>query len=140
MSAKPIVISRDALDAVNAAQMAPREVPTFDTARQVPALAQAACSVRSAFEAWITASPMEKDVSRNSTDHSKSAWPGQYRVYEVQLAWEAWCAAIAGAETVGEYRGLHTQREWWSGGTWLRPGERVAVVSSPNVKDEPRRQ
>jgi len=108
------------------------EKPNTNESRPTSGLAVAPCSVRSAFEAWITASPMEKDVSRNSTDHSKSAWPGQYRVYEVQLAWEAWCAAIAQAETVGEYKGLHGRREWWSGGTWLRTGDRVVVVSSPN--------
>ena len=67
-------------------------MPTETTPNEPLPLAP--CSVRSAFEAWITAAPMEKDVTRNSTDETKSAWPGQYRSYEVQLAWEAWCASL----------------------------------------------
>lgn len=89
-------------------------------------------SVRSAFEAWITAAPIEKDVTRNSTDETKSAWPGQYRSYEVQLAWEAWCAALESADCIAEYDGKENRRDWWSGGAWLYPGDRVAIVSSPN--------
>lgn len=69
------------------------------------------CSVRSAFEAWITAAPMEKDITRNSTDETKSAWPGHYHSYEVQLAWEAWCAALAGLDTLGSYAGKDGRRD-----------------------------
>ena len=97
-------------------------------------------SVRSAFEAWITDAPMEKDVTRNSTDERKSAWPGQYRSYEVQLAWEAWCAALESTDCIAEYGGKENRRDWWSGGVWLYPGDRVAIVSSPNAGDEARRQ
>lgn len=57
------------------------------------ALALALCSARSRFEAWITAPPFEKEIARHSSDATKLAWPGQYRKYEVQLAWEAWCEA-----------------------------------------------
>ena len=96
------------------------------------ALAPGTCSVRSAFEAWITAPPMEKDVARNSTDERKSAWPGQYRSYEVQLAWEAWCAALEATDCIAEYTGKENRSDWWSGGAWLYPGDRVAIVSSPN--------
>ena len=98
----------------------------------------AAGSVRSAFEAWITAAPIEKDVTRNPTDWSKSAWPGQYRSYEVQLAWEAWCAALGSTDCIAEYGGKENRRDWWSGGAWLYPGDRVAIVSSPNTQSEPR--
>lgn len=54
------------------------------------ALALEHCSARLSFEAWITSPPYQKCVARNSSDEMKSAWPGQYRTYEVQLAWEAW--------------------------------------------------
>ena len=79
---------------------------TTDTSR----CALAAGSVRSAFEAWITAAPMEKDVARNSTDETKSAWPGQYRSYEVQLAWEAWCASLESTNCIAEYCGKENRR------------------------------
>lgn len=50
-------------------------------------------STREAFESWISSPPFERSVDRWPADESKFAWPGQYRVYEVQLAWEAWQAA-----------------------------------------------
>lgn len=42
---------------------------------------------REAFEAWISAPPFERSVERQS-EHG--AWPGQYRSYETQAAWESW--------------------------------------------------
>lgn len=45
-------------------------------------------SERAAFEAWVTAPPI---VANIRLDHS--VWPGQYREYAVQLAWEAWVAS-----------------------------------------------
>jgi len=45
---------------------------------------------RRKFEAWITAPPIEREIDRMSDDESVAAWPGQYRDYCVQLAWEAW--------------------------------------------------
>lgn len=55
-----------------------------------------ACSpLRKAFEAWISSPPFERDITRNSVDATKHAWPGHYREYEVQLAWDAWDAAAA---------------------------------------------
>ena len=50
-----------------------------------------------AFEAWISAPPFERDITRYPMNSEESAWPGHYREYEVQLAWEAWEAA---AETI----------------------------------------
>lgn len=41
--------------------------------------------MRAEFEAWITSPPYEKPVTINP---ESSGWPGQYRAYEVQLAWE----------------------------------------------------
>lgn len=50
---------------------------------------------RAEFEAWITSPPYEKPVTINA---ESSGWPGQYRAYEVQLAWEAYQAARAESE------------------------------------------
>ena len=47
--------------------------------------------IRNEFEAWISATPFEKDVSRFGEN---SAWPGGYRKLDVELAWQAWLAAI----------------------------------------------
>lgn len=94
-------------------------------------------SARESFERWITSPPLEKDITRNSTDEEKSAWPGQYRSYEVQLAWEAWCAAIEDADTLAAHDGIDGRRRWWSGGSWLYPGDRIALLSAPNSKDQP---
>lgn len=45
------------------------------------------------FEKWITAPPFEKPTHRNPQDAEVTAWPGAYKDYEVELAWEAWVAA-----------------------------------------------
>lgn len=50
---------------------------------------------RAEFEAWITSPPYEKPVTINP---ESSGWPGQYRAYEVQLAWEAYQAGRAESE------------------------------------------
>ena len=42
---------------------------------------------RAKFEKWISGPPWEQDVDRWSGD---SAWQRQYKIYAVQLAWEAW--------------------------------------------------
>lgn len=47
---------------------------------------------RAEFEAWITSPPYEKPVTTNP---ESSGFPGQYRAYEVQLAWEAYQAGRA---------------------------------------------
>lgn len=52
---------------------------------------------RKAFESWITAPPYEREVQRYPNDETKYAWPGQYMDNTVQLAWEAWCEAVAQA-------------------------------------------
>lgn len=52
------------------------------------------CQVRprAAFEAWISATPFEREVERFGEG---SAWPGNYREIDVDLAWQAWSAAMA---------------------------------------------
>jgi len=55
--------------------------------------------MRRAFENWISAAPYERDITRNPEGSSDQSWPGHYRDYEVQLAWDAWDAA---AETIRE--------------------------------------
>ena len=47
---------------------------------------------RAAFEAWISSPPYEREVQRFGEN---SAWPGNYRELDVDLAWCAWSAAIA---------------------------------------------
>lgn len=49
--------------------------------------------LRDQFEAWISAPPYERSLSRHTNDAARTAWPGQYRNYEVELAWNAWQAA-----------------------------------------------
>jgi len=44
---------------------------------------------RRGFEQWISQPPYERVISRWEKDRTR-AWPGQYKNYEVQLAWEAW--------------------------------------------------
>lgn len=47
---------------------------------------------RAAFEAWISGPPYEREVERFGDG---SAWPGNYRELDVDLAWCAWSAAMA---------------------------------------------
>lgn len=46
--------------------------------------------IRASFERWIGAPPFEHMCDRNS---DTSPWPGGYKRYETELAWEAWQAA-----------------------------------------------
>jgi hypothetical protein len=48
---------------------------------------------REAFEAWITQPPIEASILRYGDDAARM-WRGQYKQYSVQLAWDAWRAAI----------------------------------------------
>lgn len=52
---------------------------------------------RQKFEDWIGSPPFERNTSRYP-ETKESAWPGAYKEYEVELAWEAWqaCAASMG--------------------------------------------
>jgi len=43
--------------------------------------------VRERFEAWAGREPYDKDLDRFKDN---GAWPGHYKDYDVQLAWEAW--------------------------------------------------
>lgn len=54
---------------------------------------------REAFEAWVAAPPYEREVDRQG---EADAWPGQYRDYDLQLAWEAW---QAGATWLAQHQG-----------------------------------
>lgn len=98
---------------------------------QSAAFGLAPCSARLAFEHWITLPPMEKDIARNSTDETKSAWPGQYRAYDVQLAWEAWCEAL-GIDPFAGWRPIETIPQ---------DGSRVLVIDDQGnvaVRNQPR--
>lgn len=47
---------------------------------------------RDRFEALFSAPPYEWCVDKHCG--RKSAWPGQYRIYHVQAAWDAYQAAV----------------------------------------------
>ena len=49
-------------------------------------------TLRDAFEKWISLPPFEHMCEING---NKSAWPGAYKRYETELAWEAYQAAHA---------------------------------------------
>ena len=42
---------------------------------------------RAIFEKWISSPPFELSCEING---ELSAWPGNYKCYETELAWEAW--------------------------------------------------
>ena len=52
---------------------------------------------RAAFEAWVSGAPYERPTERYPAGAEECVWPGQYRDYPVQLAWEAWQAGEAAA-------------------------------------------
>lgn len=54
---------------------------------------------REAFESFISSPPFEKSVDRYP-DRNTESWRGQYKLLDVQLAWEAWQAAQARQEEV----------------------------------------
>lgn len=53
-------------------------------------------ALRAAFEQWVTAKPYEMPVDR------LDAYGAEYRLDEVELAWEAWQAALAHAAPTPE--------------------------------------
>lgn len=48
---------------------------------------------RHAFEAWVSDAPYEKSTARYN--NPLDPWPGQYKRVDVELAWQAWLAALA---------------------------------------------
>lgn len=74
---------------------APVLIAAADAARVVAFFKQLECEQdqRQKFEAWISAPPYERHLARFPRDERKYAWPAQYKDVDVQLAWEAWCAA-----------------------------------------------
>jgi hypothetical protein len=51
-------------------------------------------SDRKAFEQIISSPPYEKSVARWPDDPEKFAWPGSYKLIDVDLAWHLWCDAV----------------------------------------------
>lgn len=49
-------------------------------------------AMRREFEAWVSAPPMERPITRYP---DTSAWPGDYRDWCVSMCWHAWQAATA---------------------------------------------
>ena len=54
--------------------------------------------VRAEFERWAKDN-INPDVDRFD---DKGAWPGQYNIFKVQVAWEAWKAALQWRDDVGK--------------------------------------
>lgn len=72
---------------------------------------------RAEFEAWVSAPPREKPIARYSTDPKRTIWPGQYKHYDTQLAWEAWEARqVRGGQIAAERAAvvhfICDHREW----------------------------
>lgn len=65
---------------------------TIPMARPVAGPVEPTVRPRAAFEAWISGPPYEREVERFGEG---SAWPGNYRELDVDLAWCAWSAAVA---------------------------------------------
>ena len=61
---------------------------------------------RARFEAWITAPPFERYTDRWLSDGDEP-WPGKYCDLRVDLAWEAWCEALAVSDIKG---GIHAAK------------------------------
>jgi hypothetical protein len=49
---------------------------------------------RDAFEAWVSSPPFERSVDRFPEHPGLYSWPGSYRDIDVDLAWQAWQAAV----------------------------------------------
>lgn len=54
-------------------------------------------AVRQQFEAWFREPPYEFPMKRGTAD---AGWPGQYRDYSVQCAWEGYQAALSSPAVV----------------------------------------
>ena len=50
--------------------------------------------MRESFERWISAPPFAHMCDRHPSDTGASPWPGMYKRYETEIAWEAWQAAL----------------------------------------------
>lgn len=58
--------------------------------------------LRTAFEEWISAPPIEADIDRWPEDCDRAPWPGNYKKYPIQLAWEAWQEGYKHAKSEGQ--------------------------------------
>lgn len=54
---------------------------------------------RTLFEDWISHTPWKWSIQRWPDDDRTYASPGQYRYFEVELAWEAWQEAVSHCES-----------------------------------------
>lgn len=56
--------------------------------------------MRADFEALISAPPYDHNCERWPDDRAAAPWPGQYRRYKTELAWQFWRAALAAKREV----------------------------------------
>ena len=68
-------------------------LPSIKTLRQFAKTAAPVCE-RDAFERDLSKSPFEFDMDR-WPDNAPVDWPGSYKQYHVQCAWDAWQAGRA---------------------------------------------
>lgn len=83
---------------------------------------------RTAFERWISAPPFEHMCDRFPTD--TGAWPGRYRRYETELAWEAWKERAGLRQPV---TAQCTKCGWWRS----RPFQDVSACADPECPPLP---
>jgi len=97
----------DSHTALQMREMARATIGTLN--KQVVANASAPSIVdeREAFEAWIKRPPFEHMCDMKS---DASAWPGKYKRYETELAWEAWQARAALSSSTSEQERIDVDR------------------------------
>lgn len=94
--------------------------------------------LRDQFEKWISGPPFEKSVVRLS---ESSAWPGMYRSYAVDLAWQAWKGSMECCDPYPVFDILerlyakgyyHSQQDgqWW---LWAKGGD--GICSGQTFRD-----
>lgn len=82
--------------------------------------------IRAEFEAWIASPPYVKPIDINP---EASGFPGQYRSYEVQLAWEGYKAGRAALQS----QDREDAERWRYWKKWLESDESDGHQYPPEV-------
>lgn len=67
-------------------------------------------SIRPAFEAWVSGPPHYGEIDRRPYGEGEKYWEGQYAVYQIELAWQAWQEAALG-EAIDRVREIIANNE-----------------------------
>ena len=83
---------------------------------------------------------LNKELEDESADLRLKVTELRRRIYEIQQVEKPALARAESAtpakhpdaepEVIGGYEGEGGRRFWWTGGTWLYPGQEVAVISA----------